>query len=171
MRALFLLLAAAQVARVCSGVERQASPPLQLCVLHAPTDACRLLLEAGVSYTFSTCVLSASVGGGARELAASPTLDWSLIDGAGRMRAQWSLYPHDRAPADGELGAGCFYGAVQQESVSVPGVSSMITSTPVARSKVRILRPSLPIILPLISSFGIATLEVVRALVVGTERR
>ncbi len=37
----------------------------------------------------------------------------------------------------------------------------MIKSTPVRVSKVRILRPSLPIILPFISSFGSTTTETV----------
>ncbi len=41
-----------------------------------------------------------------------------------------------------------------------PGLSSTKTSTPVARSKALMLRPSRPIILPLISSEGMATVEV-----------
>ena len=51
------------------------------------------------------------------------------------------------------------HGAVgrKMESTIEPGVSSMITSQPVARSKAFILRPSLPIILPLISSLGMVT--------------
>ena len=47
-----------------------------------------------------------------------------------------------------------------------PGVSSMSTSTPEARSKARMLRPSLPMILPLISSLGMETVVVVTSEVV-----
>src|SRR3990170_983144 len=49
----------------------------------------------------------------------------------------------------------------KQDMIMVPGVSSTIISTPVRRSSARILRPSLPIILPFISSEGILTVVVV----------
>ena len=47
------------------------------------------------------------------------------------------------------------------ETMIVKGVSSIITSTPVARSRVLIFLPSLPITLPFISSLGRLTVEVV----------
>ena len=43
----------------------------------------------------------------------------------------------------------------------LPEVSSMIRSTPVSVSRVRILRPSRPMILPFISSLGSCTTEIV----------
>ncbi len=46
-------------------------------------------------------------------------------------------------------------------TMTTPGVSSMITSTPVAFSKARMLRPSRPMIRPFISSLGISTVLVV----------
>src|SRR2546429_631395 len=45
----------------------------------------------------------------------------------------------------------------KQETTTVSGVSSMITSTPVAASKARMFRPSRPTIRPFISSEGRAT--------------
>ena len=49
----------------------------------------------------------------------------------------------------------------KQETVIASGVSSMMRSTPVRVSTVRILRPSRPIILPFISSLGSATTDTV----------
>ena len=46
-------------------------------------------------------------------------------------------------------------------TITTPGVSSMITSTPVAFSKARMLRPSRPMMRPFISSLGISTVLVV----------
>ncbi len=46
-------------------------------------------------------------------------------------------------------------------TMTTPGVSSMITSTPVAFSKARMLRPSRPMIRPFISSLGMSTVLVV----------
>ena len=46
-------------------------------------------------------------------------------------------------------------------TMTTPGVSSMITSTPVAFSKARMLRPSRPMIRPFISSLGMPTVLVV----------
>ena len=48
-----------------------------------------------------------------------------------------------------------------EERTTASGVSSMIKSTPVNVSNVRIFLPSLPIILPFISSFGRETTETV----------
>ena len=47
------------------------------------------------------------------------------------------------------------------DKITASGVSSIIRSTPVSVSSVRILRPSRPIILPFISSFGSWTTEMV----------
>ena len=47
------------------------------------------------------------------------------------------------------------------ESSTAPGVSSMITSTPVRFSSARMLRPSRPMMRPFISSDGSVTLETV----------
>ena len=47
------------------------------------------------------------------------------------------------------------------ETVTTPGVSSIIISTPVFNSIARIFLPSLPIILPFISSLGKFTIEAV----------
>ena len=47
------------------------------------------------------------------------------------------------------------------ERITASGVSSIIRSTPVIVSSVRILRPSRPIIRPFISSFGSGTTEIV----------
>ncbi len=46
-------------------------------------------------------------------------------------------------------------------TMTTPGVSSMITSTPVAFSKARMFRPSRPMIRPFISSLGMPTVLVV----------
>ena len=46
------------------------------------------------------------------------------------------------------------------ERITASGVSSMIRSTPVIVSSVRIFRPSLPMIRPFISSFGSCTTEI-----------
>ena len=46
-------------------------------------------------------------------------------------------------------------------TITTPGVSSMITSTPVAFSKARMFRPSRPMIRPFISSLGMPTVLVV----------
>ena len=46
-------------------------------------------------------------------------------------------------------------------TMTTPGVSSMITSTPVAFSKARMFRPSRPMIRPFISSLGMSTVLVV----------
>ena len=46
-------------------------------------------------------------------------------------------------------------------TITTPGVSSMITSTPVAFSKARMLRPSRPMMRPFISSLGMSTVLVV----------
>ena len=46
-------------------------------------------------------------------------------------------------------------------TITTPGVSSMITSTPVAFSKARMFRPSRPMIRPFISSLGMSTVLVV----------
>ena len=52
--------------------------------------------------------------------------------------------------------------------MTTPGVSSTITSTPVAFSKVRMLRPSRPMIRPFMSSVGMSTvLTVVSAVCAG----
>ena len=48
-----------------------------------------------------------------------------------------------------------------QLTLTVSGVSSMMTSTPVAVSKARMFRPSRPMIRPFISSLGICTTETV----------
>ena len=45
------------------------------------------------------------------------------------------------------------------ETMTTPGVSSTMTSTPVAFSKARIFRPSRPMMRPLTSSLGISTVE------------
>ena len=47
------------------------------------------------------------------------------------------------------------------DNTTASGVSSMISSTPVIVSRVRILRPSLPMIRPFISSFGSCTTDTV----------
>ena len=47
------------------------------------------------------------------------------------------------------------------DKTTASGVSSIIRSTPVSDSRVLILRPSLPIILPFISSLGSETTEIV----------
>jgi hypothetical protein len=49
----------------------------------------------------------------------------------------------------------------KQEMTTASGVSSMITSTPVSVSRVRMLRPSRPMIRPFISSLGRLTVETV----------
>ena len=46
--------------------------------------------------------------------------------------------------------------------ITVSGVSSMMTSTPVAVSKARMFRPSRPMIRPFISSLGSGTAATVR---------
>ncbi len=46
-------------------------------------------------------------------------------------------------------------------TITTPGVSSTITSTPVAFSKARMLRPSRPMIRPFMSSLGMSTVLVV----------
>ena len=53
----------------------------------------------------------------------------------------------------------------KQLTTTTPGVSSMITSTPVVFSKLRMLRPSRPITRPFMSSLGIATVLTVWSLV------
>ncbi len=58
-----------------------------------------------------------------------------------------------------------------EERTIEPGVSSIITSTPVAFSKALMLRPSLPIILPLMSSEGISTVVDITSGTVLVERR
>ena len=52
-------------------------------------------------------------------------------------------------------------------TITTPGVSSMITSTPVAFSKARMLRPSRPMMRPFISSLGMSTVLVVVSAVCG----
>jgi len=47
------------------------------------------------------------------------------------------------------------------DRITASGVSSMIRSTPVMVSRVRMLRPSRPMIRPFISSFGNCTTEIV----------
>ena len=47
------------------------------------------------------------------------------------------------------------------ETMTMPGVSSTITSTPVAFSKARMFRPSRPMIRPFMSSEGMSTVLVV----------
>ena len=47
------------------------------------------------------------------------------------------------------------------ETITASGVSSMIRSTPVAVSSVRMLRPSRPMMRPFMSSFGSDTTETV----------
>ena len=49
----------------------------------------------------------------------------------------------------------------KQETTTVSGVSSMMTSTPVASSNARMLRPSRPMMRPFISSLGSETAETV----------
>ena len=49
------------------------------------------------------------------------------------------------------------------ESTITPGVSSTITSVPVAFSKARMFRPSRPMIRPFISSVGRFTTDTVRS--------
>ncbi len=46
-------------------------------------------------------------------------------------------------------------------TITTPGVSSMMTSTPVAFSKARMLRPSRPMMRPFISSLEMPTVLVV----------
>ena len=50
----------------------------------------------------------------------------------------------------------------KHETTTVSGVSSMMTSTPVASSNARMLRPSRPMMRPFISSFGSETADTVR---------
>src|SRR3990172_5747134 len=45
------------------------------------------------------------------------------------------------------------------ETMTTPGVSSTMTSTPVSFSKARMLRPSRPMMRPFMSSLGISTVE------------
>ena len=52
-------------------------------------------------------------------------------------------------------------------TMTTPGVSSMIRSTPVAFSKARMLRPSRPMMRPFISSLGMPTVLVVDSAVCG----
>ena len=50
-------------------------------------------------------------------------------------------------------------------TMTTPGVSSTITSTPVAFSKARMFRPSRPMIRPFISSLGMSTVLTVTSAV------
>ena len=54
----------------------------------------------------------------------------------------------------GDLAAHRIEGA---RAITASGVSSMIRSTPVAASSARMLRPSLPMMRPFISSLGMVT--------------
>jgi len=53
----------------------------------------------------------------------------------------------------------------KHETTTTPGVSSTTTSTPVAFSKARMLRPSRPMIRPFISSLEILMVETVESAV------
>ena len=57
------------------------------------------------------------------------------------------------------------------DSVTASGVSSMITSQPVASSSARMLRPSRPMMRPFISSLGIATTDTVDSVVTSDATR
>ena len=59
----------------------------------------------------------------------------------------------------------------KDESTTASGVSSMIRSTPVACSRARMLRPSLPMIRPFISSLGMVTDDCVVSTVVSAAQR
>ena len=59
----------------------------------------------------------------------------------------------------------------KHETTTVSGVSSMMTSTPVASSKARMFRPSRPMMRPFISSFGSATAETVVSAVCSAAMR
>ena len=65
----------------------------------------------------------------------------------------------------------CLRTGSKAEITIAPGVSSTMISTPAARSRARMLRPSRPMILPLISSLGIWTVVVVTSETVGVETR
>ena len=56
-------------------------------------------------------------------------------------------------------------------TITTPGVSSIITSTPVAFSNERMLRPSRPMMRPFISSFGISIVLVVASAVWAAANR
>ncbi len=56
-------------------------------------------------------------------------------------------------------------------TITTPGVSSIITSTPVIFSKARMLRPSRPMTRPFISSFGMSTVLVVDSAVCAAAYR
>ena len=56
-------------------------------------------------------------------------------------------------------------------TITTPGVSSMITSTPVAFSNARMFRPSRPMMRPFISSLGISTVLVVASAVWEAAKR
>ncbi len=59
----------------------------------------------------------------------------------------------------------------KHETTTVSGVSSMMTSTPVASSNARMLRPSRPMIRPFISSLGSDTAETVDSAVCSAAMR
>ena len=56
-------------------------------------------------------------------------------------------------------------------TITTPGVSSMMTSTPVAFSSARMLRPSRPMMRPFISSLGMSTVLVVASAVWAAAKR
>ena len=75
------------------------------------------------------------------------------------MRAGWIL-PSTISFSRAILATSLLIGS-KLDKITASGVSSIIRSTPVIVSRVRILRPSLPMIRPFISSFGSDTTEIV----------
>src|SRR2546425_439054 len=101
-----------------------------------------------VSYTACSPASSSEPSTSARALSTTSSIrpGWMRPSVMSRSRA--------RRPTSRRTGS-------KHETTTVSGVSSMMTSTPVAASKARMFRPSRPMIRPFISSEGRATADTV----------